>query len=72
MTPNHQDRSDAAGWLPNYAAGLWASAMFAGPTESVVTAVQLDPNLTPQQREALQELYSAFRETTREHRRINN
>ena len=68
----HQNRFVAAEWLQVCAAGFRALTGVAGQRQSVITAVQQDPDLTMQQREALEELYSAFREINREHRRSTN
>jgi hypothetical protein len=71
MTPIHQVPDVAAGWLQFYAARLRTLTWDAAP-QSVLTAVRRDPDLTTRQREALEELYTAFSDVTREHRRITN
>ena len=55
-----------ADWLQVYAAGLRRSTLNADtPPLSVARAVHRDPDLTFDQREALEELYAAFREVNR-------
>jgi hypothetical protein len=60
-----------ADWLQFYAAGLRLLTGDA-PRESVLTAVRRDPDLSPDQRVALEELYQAFSGVTRRHRRISS
>lgn len=72
MTLIHQNRAAARMWFQIYAAGLRTFTFFTGARESVINAVHHDPDLTSQQQEALEELYIAFRDVTREHRRTTN
>ena len=60
-----------ADWLQACAAGLQMSTISADdPRPAVVTAVSRDPDLTVEQRLALEELYAGFTEVNR--RRSNN
>ena len=60
-----------ASWLQFYAAGL---RLLTGdtPRESVLTAVRRDPDLSLDQRGALEELYEAFSGVTQGRRRISS
>ena len=62
----YRDLDMAADWLQMYATELRSSTVSGDVGwQSVLTAVQQDPDLTVQQRVALEELYLAFRDVTR-------
>jgi ectoine hydroxylase-related dioxygenase (phytanoyl-CoA dioxygenase family) len=67
----HRDLDVVADWLQLFASGLRASTANRAGRQSVLTAVHQDPDLTVQQRAALEELYVAFCDVTR-NRRIRN
>ena len=58
--PRHAELSTVADWLQALSAGLrLATTSVHDPQRSVLTAVYCDPDLTIEQRQALQELYAA-------------
>jgi hypothetical protein len=64
-TKYYPELDTVADWLQVYAAGLRRSATNVDARDSVSRAVHRDPDLTFEQREALEELYAAFREINR-------
>lgn len=68
MTPQNQVVQVVSGWLRFSAAAFRPLTGFPTPPVSVISAVHDDPDLTIDQRDALEELYAAFRDVTREHR----
>jgi hypothetical protein len=65
-TQYYRELDAVADWLQVCAAGLRPSTVHADTGRlSVARAVHRDPDLTFEQREALEELYAAFREVNR-------
>ena len=66
MTQCHPELDVVADWLQVYAAGLRRATQTADTSQrSVSRAVHRDPDLTFEQREALEELYAAFLEVNK-------